>query len=469
MTQRRGRSLATLGFAALLCTVRLDAQTVDRVGPEFQVNTYTSSHQDSAAVAIESDGDFVVAWRSFGQDGSGDAVMARRWNAAGTPQATEFVVNARTSLNQNRPSVAVLGSGGFVVVWMSYGGADGSDTGVFARRFNAAGLAQAGEFLVNSYTTGFQQLPKVAGTAAGSFVVSWSSQEQDGSSAGIFARRFTSAGTALGVEFQVNTYTPGQQHSQSVAIDGEGDFVIGWASFGQDGYNYGDFARRFNAAGTPQAAEFLVNSYTNAAQFGPLVAMNDDGRFVMVWSSDHRDNNFDVFGQRFDANGVPQAAEFQVNSYTVEDQLAYGVGMEADGSFVVAWPSQTQEGDDFGIFARRFDSAGAPLTTEFQVNSYTPDTQIDAALAMNEAGRFVVAWRSDYQDGGQYGVFAQRFAKVAVLDIDGDGSVQPLTDGLLVLRFLFGFNGTTLTAGAIGPNCTRCNAATIEPYLSGLV
>ena len=56
-----------------------------------------------------------------------------------------------------------------------------------------------------------------------------------------------------------------------------------------------------------------------------------------------------------------------------------------------------------------------------------------------------------------------------MLDIDGNGAVAPLTDGLLVLRFLFGFTGTTLTSGAVGGGCTRCNAAAIEPYLQGLV
>jgi hypothetical protein len=55
------------------------------------------------------------------------------------------------------------------------------------------------------------------------------------------------------------------------------------------------------------------------------------------------------------------------------------------------------------------------------------------------------------------------------LNIDGNpGAPQALTDGLLVLRFLFGFTGTTLTTGAVGPSCTRCDAASIVPYLNGL-
>ena len=35
-------------------------------------------------------------------------------------------------------------------------------------------------------------------------------------------------------------------------------------------------------------------------------------------------------------------------------------------------------------------------------------------------------------------------------DLDGDGLHQPLTDGLLLLRLLFGFTGEALTEGALG-------------------
>jgi hypothetical protein len=52
-----------------------------------------------------------------------------------------------------------------------------------------------------------------------------------------------------------------------------------------------------------------------------------------------------------------------------------------------------------------------------------------------------------------------------LLDIDGNGSTDPLTDGLLALRGLFGFSGATLTTGAIGGGCSRCDAPSIEAYL----
>jgi hypothetical protein len=50
------------------------------------------------------------------------------------------------------------------------------------------------------------------------------------------------------------------------------------------------------------------------------------------------------------------------------------------------------------------------------------------------------------------------------LDVDGNAQTDALTDGLLIIRYLFGFQGAALTDGAVGNGCTRCTAAEIEEY-----
>ena len=39
------------------------------------------------------------------------------------------------------------------------------------------------------------------------------------------------------------------------------------------------------------------------------------------------------------------------------------VGALSDGGFVVAWQSQNLDGDGWGIYAKRFDASGAPITS----------------------------------------------------------------------------------------------------------
>ncbi|MDA8535436.1 hypothetical protein N9K70_07390, partial [Pseudomonadales bacterium] len=54
-------------------------------------------------------------------------------------------------------------------------------------------------------------------------------------------------------------------------------------------------------------------------------------------------------------------------------------------------------------------------------------------------------------------------------DIDDDGEAKALTDGLLVIRHLFGFSGEALTAGAMGNNAKRTTPADIAVYLTNAV
>ncbi len=53
------------------------------------------------------------------------------------------------------------------------------------------------------------------------------------------------------------------------------------------------------------------------------------------------------------------------------------------------------------------------------------------------------------------------------LDIDGDGEIKPLTDGLLTLRYLFGFRGDALINNAIDANATRKTSTGVEAFISG--
>ena len=77
--------------------------------------------------------------------------------------------------------------GDFVVAWSSYG-QDSSSWGVYAQRYNAAGVCQGTEFRVNTYTTNFQESPRVALSDDGNFVIAWESSGQDGSATGVYAQ-----------------------------------------------------------------------------------------------------------------------------------------------------------------------------------------------------------------------------------------------------------------------------------------
>src|SRR6185503_15991878 len=76
------------------------------VDPEFPVNLEAGDRHDPS-IAVDADGDFVIAWTSYGQDSEYGKIYAQRYNVAGIPQGTEFLVNTTTADVQYEPSVAI--------------------------------------------------------------------------------------------------------------------------------------------------------------------------------------------------------------------------------------------------------------------------------------------------------------------------------------------------------------------------
>jgi hypothetical protein len=196
----------------------------------------------------------------------------------------------------------------------------------------------------------------------------------------------------------------------------------------------------------------------------------------VVWTDDLQDQSFDaVFGRRFSSSGSPLGGDFQVNVTTLGQQDSPEVAIEGDGDFVVVWDGQGA-GGQYGVFARRFASGGGAIGDEFQVS--TTAEANTAAVAARASGQLVVAWHNAYGDldGSGSDVFLRAVAaptptgpSTAAVDVDGDGEVEPLTDGLLLLRYMFGFRGATLITGAVDlQHCTRCTAPAIEAYLATL-
>jgi hypothetical protein len=153
---------------------------------------------------------------------------------------------------------------------------------------------------VNTHTTSFQGFPSVVSDSDGNFVVAWTSYSQDGSKSGVFAQRYANTGEPLGVEFQVNTYTTSRQRTGSVAADSAGNFVVVWTCDDQDGNGRGVFAQRYASTGEPLGEEFEVNSYTYGAHARPSVASDSVGNFVVVWTGYIVNPDGDIFARRYD-------------------------------------------------------------------------------------------------------------------------------------------------------------------------
>ena len=222
----------------------------------------------------------------------------------------------------------------------------------------------------------------------GDFVITWHSKVQDGSGSGIYAKRFNASGVAQGGEFRVNTYTTSGQRLPSIAIDNDGDFVIAWQGEGL-GDNSGIYAQRFqmticdppsnpmtsNVMETsadlswdtePNAENYEVQyrvlgtttwtSETTATNSLSLTGLIKG--FIYEWQVKAICNTAASFGSVFSnlvnfTTDIAVGSEFQVNTYTTSGQTNVQGAMDSDGDFVVVWQSDGQDGSQNGIFAQR--------------------------------------------------------------------------------------------------------------------
>jgi Ca2+-binding RTX toxin-like protein len=384
-------------------------------GNEFRVNTTTANAQDTPSVAVDAQGNYVVVWESYDQDGDRDGVYAQRYDHLGNAIGGEILVNTSTTNEQGDPVVAMDANGNFVVAWTDRDPLVATSGAVYARRFDSNGNALSGQLLVNTTTSNAQDTPAIAMNADGRFVITWESFDQDGDGDGVYAQVYDSLGNKVGGEIAVNTSTSGDQHDPVVGIDGSGNFVVAWTN--DTGVSVSVQARRFDSAGNPLGGQFLVNTTGTDDQDTPAIAMNANGDFVITWESNNQDGDGDgVYARRYNNTGASVGGEIAVNNTTNSNQDDPSVAIDATGNFLVAWESFGQDGSSDGVYGQYFDNTGAKVGTEFRINTFTNSAQSEVALAMDAHGNAIAVWQSTAQDGSSNGVYAQQFGIPSVIE-----------------------------------------------------
>jgi len=408
-----GRIASTAIAALTLTLAEISLAQPAPLGPDFLVNTYTTYTQRGSSVSAAPNGDFVVVWCSYnaflpgGQDGDTGGIFGQRYSSSGAALGTEFQVNSFTSFHQNFPDVAFGPNGDFVAAWTSAPVPMLNGGGIRARRFASDGSPIGNDFQVETTFNYSTTSPAVAVAPTGDFVVVW----QFMVTPDILGQRFDSTGTPVGTEFVVNTYTYDGEISPDVACNSLGDFVVVWESGfglgGHDGSYGGVFAQRYASDGSRIGVEFQVNTYTTNTQYDPSISFAPNDDFVITWTDRAaRDGDTDaVFLQRFSSSGAQIGTELQVNTVTVSHQKWSEVSHDpVNGDFVVAWESGYNS-----VRAQKFGSDGSPQGPEFRVNQSINPLITRLSITGQPNGQFVVAWESNNQAAYNIDVVARLF------------------------------------------------------------
>ncbi|MBM3486122.1 MAG: hypothetical protein FJX67_05750 [Alphaproteobacteria bacterium] len=264
---------------------------------QFRLNVFATSNQEEPQGAAIGDGRWVAVWQSLGQDGSGRGVVGRIFGGGDVGGGEEFVVNTNIFGVQERPVVAGLKDGGFVVAWQS-AFQDGPGYGVFAQRYAADGTRIGDEFRVNTITAGQQQAPAIVGLPDGGFFIAWETESLDGDGFAIAGRRFDAAGLAAAPEFQINTTTASNQTDPHLMLTATGGLVVTWESNGQDGSGTAVVAQRFNPNFTRNGGEIVANTFQTFFQENPASVATPSG-FVTLWQTFGKESGTGIYAQEF--------------------------------------------------------------------------------------------------------------------------------------------------------------------------
>ncbi len=263
------------------------------------------------------------------------------------------------------------------------------------------------DFRVNDSTSLDQKGVRVARKSNG-YTFTWTAGGD------VWARRYGQLLNPVSSDVLVNTtLTSGVQDEPDVAYSVFGNSLIAWTDRNaNDGLGMGVIGRVYTGNGLPLGAEFSL-SPTGAAgpQWRPNVTATPDGGFVATWSADW---DGDAMFRIFDSTGAPVSGEIQVNDYADGTQVDPAAAVNTLGTIFIAFVDYTAHGSVgtlFNVYGRTFTSAGVPNeAVEFALTTTTGDgNQRNPRVAADGLNRFVVVWESQIHDGSGYGVFARRF------------------------------------------------------------
>ncbi len=370
-------------------------------------NNQGKAPQYDPVIAMDREGNFVVAWRDTTAGYGQWRISAQKWSAAGNPVDTLFRAdNLEGTSYQYYPSTAFLPNGDFIIAWQ-----DRSSYPylIMAQRWTFWTNTPIGTNfrLDNGEGTGIQSYPDIAFLSEmDRFIGVWQDRRITGSIYRIYGQIWDST-VASGSNILIDENKGDiYQYYASCAMDSAGNSVVVWVDY-REGSAY-IYAQRYDVNGNPIGTNFRADNGRNRrSEYSPSVAMDPTGNFVVVWRTSYP---YYIYGQRWDANGNPVGDTFRADNWTGDPgQYTPDVAMDANGNFVIVWYDTSLAGyTNFRITAQKWDANGNPVGTLFRAdNGEGTAVQFSPIVETDAIGNFVVAWVDGRE--GRYKIYAQRW------------------------------------------------------------
>jgi hypothetical protein len=297
--------------------------------PEFPLTEPQNVEQATPDVSSDGDSRFVVVWSQGNASGTFD-VFCKLFDADGTTLVKEFKVNETTSVRRSFPAVAMNSHGDFVVAWSEYG-AQGQDT--LVRVYDPSGSPVSDPARANLWNNSNAEnndaLPDIAINGDGLAIVVWSFFDSKRAGVSVVYKVFNIASPGVlvsGPESYLQRAARGVSQTRPMAdIDATGDMAVAWNEETFRGVNPRvSKVIRFDADRKEWGSSFRPNAGPFANIDRANVILLTTGAFVCCWeamrSSQDKDR-WDIYMRSFNPNGTASTNDVLVNrELTVGDQ-----------------------------------------------------------------------------------------------------------------------------------------------------
>ena len=397
--------------------------------------------QMEAQLIADGAGGAIVAWYD-NRFGTYD-IYVHHVLATGVPDPA-WPANGRSlaaaTSDQAFPQIVTDGSGGAIVSWHDYRGANAD---IYAHRVLASGAVDPawpsnGRALCSA--TGDQVYTQLVSDGAGGAVVAW--YDYRSGNADIYAQRILATGVvdpAWPVNGRALCTATGEQSATRIATDGAGGAIVTWMDV--RGASADVYAQRVLISGVVDATWPPNGRALCAAagdQVGTQVISDGAGGAIAAWY-DYRSGVPDIYAHHVLASGVTDPAwpaDGRAVSTAVDFQADPQLVTDGAGGAIVGWHDRRSV-THYDIYAQHVLSSGA-VDTGWPVNGRavctTGGNQVGTALVSDGAGGAIATWY-DLRNSVNYDIYAQRVARysylgtpeaeiTAVADVPGDQGGQ---------------------------------------------
>lgn len=259
-----------------------------KIGTSIKINNNEFDKIYGHKISSDKDGNYIIVWFAKLIKEEKYNIYAQRVNSRGEKIGEELLISTTATLNNHSPMVAMDKEGNFIIIWVGVESYNPKIFYLYMKRYNYKGEQLGAEQIIASGRWN----PHIVTNGLENYLVTWEGYDES-SIRRVFAQRFNSQGDKIGDELLVNHIIDDFTDSMNVAMNENGYFSIIWILH-SDTWSFNDrpyiMLQRFDNKGNKIGNEIRITPISYEEDYAyryPSIAMNNNGKLVVLWNYYH--------------------------------------------------------------------------------------------------------------------------------------------------------------------------------------